>query len=780
MASPNTNDTPHPTDDLPGAFQAAVAAHQSGDVEAAIAGYKAILAVNQGHSGARINLAAALRGAGRLDEALAQYRVALEADEGIPELWFNAGNMMRELAMPAEAEAAYRRAIALRHDMPGAHFHLADILHASERRDEALAEWRTVLELKPDHALAWRRVVHALEASGRKEEAEKALAEAVARVPSEAWLLRRLADYRFADGDLDEAEGLYRRAIGVDPAAIEAHNGLGVILASRGDLDGSLACFEWAEAIDAEHAPTQANLATLNTRRNRMDLAIPQYRRALAIDQDMEEAVTGLVKSLARVGACGEAVTVAAAAAARRPDSAEIGQALGFALTHQGRIGEALDTFAAARRSDPEHVLAHLNAAFTSLYSDAMTAEEVTELHRDLIGAVERRQPQGIAPVPADRDPARRLKIGYLGPDFRGHPVGYFIESALVHHDRDAFELFCYADVVRPDAVTERMQQLGHTWRDVYGWDVERLEAQIRADGIDVLVELGGHSAGQCVGLLPRRPAPIQALYLGYPCTSGVAAVDYVISDAIVSPPELARLYTEKVMALDGCFLCFRPYPDAPPVAPLPALVNGCVTFGCYNNLPKLSPSAIALWARVLHAVPDSWLALKAPGLGDPPTRQLFWRQLEAHGIARDRVWLDGITSPLSAFLAEYGRIDIALDSLPYGGGTTTCEALWMGVPVVSLAGRHFYSRMGASILTQAGLPNLVADSPDDFVRIAADLAADVDGLARLRAGLREQVRASAVCDGPRYARALEAAYRAMWTEYVAGINDEQATINNA
>ena len=759
--------TPGP-DDSAAAFAAALSAHQAGDLATAIAAYRAVLATDGGHAGARVNLAAALRAAGRLEEALTAYRTALETAGALPELWFNYGNTLRDLGRPAEAEAAYHRAIALRADLPGAHFRLADLLHAAGRTDEALRHWQITLELEPGHAPAWRRVVGAAQAGGQSAEALHLLETAVEHAPSDAWLLRRLGEARCDGSDFEGAAAVYRRAIDAAPGDPLAHDGLGVALAAQGDLDRAQASFERALALAPDHAGIASNLATLYTRRNRLELAIPLYRRALELDAKVAEAATGLVKSLARGGACEEAVAVAAAAVSRHPACAERHQALGYAFTLQGRIGEALAAFAEARRLDPGHVLAHLNAAFTSLYSDELAAEEVTALHRELAGAVERRQRPAPRPAVRDRDPDRRLRVGYLGPDFRGHPVGYFLESALVHHDRDAVEVFCYADVANPDVVTARMRGLDLRWRDVYGWSAERLEAQVSSDEVDVLVDVGGHTASHTALLLPRRPAPIQALYLGYPCTSGVAAVDYLIADAIVGPPENSALYGESLLPLDGCFLCFRPYADAPPVNPPPALLRGHVTFGCYNNLPKVSPRAVALWAQVLAAVPDSRMVVKAPGLDDPPTRERLWRRFAAHAIPRHRVALLGLTSPLPRFLAEYGRIDIALDSLPYGGGTTTCEALWMGVPVVTLAGRHFFERMGASILTHAGVPELVAASEDDFVRIAVARARDVPGLVELRSELRDRLCASRLCDGPAYARALESAYRRMWRAALA------------
>jgi predicted O-linked N-acetylglucosamine transferase (SPINDLY family) len=759
---------PTGADDAAADFAAALRAHRDGDLEAAIAGYRRALGLAPSHHGALVNLGAALREAGRLAEALDACRHATEAAGAQAEPWFNLGNTLRDLRRGDDAMAAYRRALAVDPGLAGAHFRLAELLHEAGRTAEALPHWRATLERVPAHAPAWRRLVAAEEAAGRFEEATRLLETAVVGSPQDGWLLRRLGDRRRETGDLTAAGELYRRAVAADPDDAFAHDGLGAVLAGTGDLDLAEASFERARELQPRHAGIVFNLASLQSRRNRLGAAIALFREALALDPELEEATSGLIKTLARGGVCEEAVDLAAAAVARRPSCAAFHQARGYALTLQGRITEALSAFAAARSADPEPLLGHLNAAFSSLYSDALSAEEVTASHRELAGAVARHQPARPRPAPLRPDPERRLRVGYLAQDLCGHPVGFFIEPVLAHHDPAAVEVICYADVDRRDETTARLQALAPAWCEVTGLSPDRLADRIRADEVDVLVELGGHTGSHAATLLPRRPAPLQAVYIGYPCTTGVPAVDYLLTDDVVSPAEHAALYTERLAPIAGCFLCFHPPRVAPEVAPLPALLQRAVTFGCYANLPKLSGRAVALWSRVLHAVPGSRMILKAPGFDDPPTRERTWLRFAEHGIARERVPLFGLTTPRAPFLAEYGRVDVALDSLPYGGGTTTCEALWMGAPVVTLAGRHFFERMGASILGSAGLPELVAASEDDYVRIAVDLAADLPALAGLRAGLRKRLAASRLCDAPAHARALEAAYRRMWRELIS------------
>lgn len=364
---------------------------------------------------------------------------------------------------------------------------------------------------------------------------------------------------------------------------------------------------------------------------------------------------------------------------------------------------------------------------------------------------------------PNPPEPERRLRIGYLSPDLRYHPVASFLAPILAHHDPDQVETIAYADHPAEDAMTARLRARAAQWRHCHGWSDRRLAEQIAADGIDILVDLAGHTAGNRMPLLKAKPAPLQVLYIGYPCTSGLAAMDYLISDHWVSPPEQDFLYTEAVCRQPDSFWCFEPPAQAPPVGPLPLLGNGDVTFGSFNNLSKLSPATVALWARVLQAVPAARLVLQALAFADAPTREQVRERFAAHGIAPERLDIREPILAFERFLAGYGEIDIALDPLPFNGGTTTCQALWMGVPVITLPGQHFHSRMGLSLLRQLDLAELVADSAQSYVDIAAALAADHQRLEGLRRTLRGRMQASPLCDGPGAARALENTFRSIW-----------------
>ncbi|MSO85889.1 MAG: hypothetical protein EXR04_08110 [Rhodospirillales bacterium] len=364
-------------------------------------------------------------------------------------------------------------------------------------------------------------------------------------------------------------------------------------------------------------------------------------------------------------------------------------------------------------------------------------------------------------------DPERRLKVGYVGGDFRAHPVAYFCLALFPAHDPNEIETFVYMTSPKTDAVSEKIRAHVRHWRDVSGVDDPGLAEIVRADGIDILVDMAGHTGKNRLMVFAGRAAPVQATGFGVTGTTGVAAMDYFLGDRYDIPPGYERFYSEAVVRLPDDSICYSPPDSAPAVAPLPAKGLGFVTFGSFNTSSKVTPESVALWARVLKAVPGSRFFMKSFGLGNPEIRARFVRLFAEQGIGADRLILEG-PSPHAELLAAYGRVDIALDPIPYSGGLTTLESLWMGVPVVTLPGDTFAAR-SRSHLANAGLPELVAKDADDYVAIAVRLASDLAGLEKLRRELRPKMAASPVCDGKLYARGLEAAYRAMWRRWCRG-----------
>ncbi len=720
--------------DLQSLLQAAIACHQRRDLAGAIAGYQALLARAPDHPEAQANLASALRQAGRTAEALAQFQALLARDERRPEVWFNYANLLRTRGQGAAAERAYRRALSLAPALLPARLELSRLLQQQ----------------------------------GRPEAAEALLRQGLEARPREPRLLRQLAQLAYAAQRTAEAVELYRRALAAAPDHADTLNALGVALFDLGQVEQTQRCWQQALALAPDNAAVHTNLGTLYRAQKRHQQAIAHLRQAVRLQPVAPVARVSLAQTLLEVGHVSPALAILEPLTAAHPACLDGHKALGHALILQARTEEGLAALGQARALDPAHPGAQSNYLFSSLYSDRLSAETITDRHRRLAAELTARAGPRFALAP-DLTPERVLRIGYLSPDLRSHPVGLFLEPILAHHDPQHVQVTCYTVAAASDATSARLQHLAHRWCNSYGWDDERLGCRIRADGIDILIELAGHTAGNRLALMARRPAPVQALYLGYPCTSGLATIDYLIADRWVSPPERAALYSERIVTLKDSFLCFQPPAEAPAPAPAPASARGHVTFGCFNNLAKVSPSALALWAQVLQAVPGARLVLKALSLAESGTRERFRDRLARLGIAPERVDLLPPSQPLSAYLADYARIDIALDPLPYTGGTTTCEALWMGVPVVTLAGAHYYARMGVSLLNTVGLPELVATTPTAYVAIAAALAGDPERLAELRAGLRERMRRSPLCDAAGFTRDLEAAYRTLWQRYRAG-----------
>jgi predicted O-linked N-acetylglucosamine transferase (SPINDLY family) len=364
-------------------------------------------------------------------------------------------------------------------------------------------------------------------------------------------------------------------------------------------------------------------------------------------------------------------------------------------------------------------------------------------------------------------DPSRILRVGYVSPDFRENAVMVFMAPVLAHHDPAEVRVFLYGSVRRPDATTARIRTSSPAFRDISRLSDGAAAERIHADEIDVLVDLAGHLGEGRLPIFAQRPAPVQVTYMGYPNTTGLRAIDYRLTDAVADPPGEPSYHVEELFRLPRGFSCYAPPVEAPSVSPSPALARGWVTFGSKHKIEKLNPSVVSLWARVLHEVPRSRILLYRHRL-DGEIREQVVQRFAAHGIAADRIDLRNRMPDGRHHLAVYEEIDVSLDAFPWTGPTTACDALWMGAPVVTWSGARHAERMVASILASAGLGECVARSPDEYVAIAARLAADVDALAELRRGLRARVAASPLCDGPSFTRDLEAAYRAMWQRWCA------------
>lgn len=560
---------------------------------------------------------------------------------------------------------------------------------------------------------------------------EHARAAALCRIvlehtPDDGNALHLLGSNLLALEEYGEAARVLERVTAIDPASGEAHYSLGLAKKAQGDLPGALASFRAAMEASPHRAEACVAAGTMLLEQSRLDEAQELFREAIA----------------------------------RRPRFAEAHYSLGVVLASLQRFPEAIEYHHSALEIDPRFGLARANLLFL-LNAHSPLPQTIYDEHR---AWAEKHGAPDSPPQPHsnDPDPERRLRVGYVSPDLWEHPVGRFLEPLLEHHDAKQFEVICYHSHSTMDAVSERLRARADGWVECADLSDYALAARIRDDGIDILVDLAAHTAHNRTLAFALRPAPVQAIYLGYPTTTGLHSIDYRITDWTVDPPGSEAFNVEQPARLPHSYFCYVEK-KAPPLAALPASQHGSFTFGSFNACVKWSDATLALWARVLNAVPGARLFLKAKDLSRPGIGERVLDRFADLGVASDRIELQGWEPSTVDHFSAYNRVDIALDTYPYNGATTTCEALWMGVPVVTLKGATHASRMAASILAAAGLRELITESEDAYVETCTRLAGDLEKLAALRAGLRGRLRESPLTDAPGFTRELELEYRKMW-----------------
>jgi protein O-GlcNAc transferase len=626
-------------------------------------------------------------------------------------------------------------------------------LRAQGRQEEAVAEFRAALLFEPNLAEAHHQLGNALKSLHRYAEAVASLRAAALLAPQSGAVWLNLGVGCLELSRLDEAVACFRRAIRLEPTRPEAHNILGHALLAKGRCTAAKHCLEEALRLRPGYPAAHDNLGRVLKTQGLAAEALAHHRTALAA-APRPETHSNLLFSLnfpADISA--EEIFAEHRRWAERYACGASGRAQPPSPTSEERV-------AAGGASGPS--VANVARAESTSNTSNMSNTTNTTNTAGTAGTANTANTANTAG-------ARRLRVGYVSPDFVNHAVAYFFEPVLAAHDRGHFEIFCYSNVRVPDKVTQRLRGLSDGWREIAGLSDDKVAALIREDQIDILIDLAGHTARNRLLVFARRPAPVQATWLGYPNTTGLDAIDYRITEAVSDPAGNEAWHTEKLLRLPETFSCYRPSEESPPVGPLPAAAVGHVTFGCFNHLAKLTPPAIKLWAEVLHAVLASRLFLKSRGLVDLETAARVREEFARHGIEAGRLELNGEELSVTRHLALYGRVDIALDPFPYNGTTTTCEALWMGVPVVALAGRTHVARVGASLLTHLGAAHWIADTPAQYVARCRELASDLAVLAAVRAGLRERMGASPLCDAPRFTRNLEDAFRKMWVEKIGG-----------
>ena len=736
-----------------------------GRFDEAVATFRQALSIQPNFPEAYSNLGNVYKTRRQLREAIAAYQQALALRPGFADAYNNLGSALRETGQLDGAIAAFEQAVAARPEYPEAHNNLGTALRERGRLDDAIAAHRRALSHRPDYADALLGLGSALLQNGQLDEAIAALRQAIARNPSLADAYFALGSALHQGGDIAGAVAAYQQCVQLRPDYAGAQNNLGLVLQAGGRLDEALAAIGRALRLRPDYAEAHNNMGIVLQNQRRTEEAIVAFRQALSIQPIYAEAFNNLGLALQDTGRTDDAIAAYRRSLELRRGYPEALNNLGNALRDSGRLDDALACLRQAVLFEPDAVMAS-NLLYALHFHPDDDPRTLREAHARWNQTYARPLASSSRPHENERLPERRLRIGYVSPDLGDHPVGRFLLPVLANHDRTGFEVACYTDLSRPDAMTDRLRSHTDRWINTMGLSDERLAEQIRADRVDVLVDLAMHAAGNRMLTFARKPAPVQVTYLAYCSTTGLETMDYRLTDQYIDPPGAEPYYTEQSFQLPGTYWCFAPPVQAPAaIGPLPALAAGHITFGCLNNYGKITPPIWDLWCQILAQMPNARLILHSR---EGSHRQEARDRLKGHGLDPARLEFVGIL-PLEQYFAQYDRIDVALDPFPYCGGTTTCDALWMGVPVVTLTGRTAISRAGASILSNVGLGELVADSTEKYASIASELARDVSRLSNLRDSMRARMQSSRLMDAPRFAREIESAYRQMWRNWCSG-----------
>ena len=771
-------------------LQLAVEHHQAGQWIEAHRLYKQVLAIDPNEPDALRLLGQLTFKSGDSNTALKLIQRAIELRPivvdfhvDLSRIYFSQGNFN-------DAIVSLRKALQLDpFSSVEIHFELARALAAVGSNAEALEHVSIALKNPTPDVIALHGGL--LLATDRVQQGMDRLQQAVQLAPDRADLQSTYALALQRRGDFDLAERAYRQALILDPDFAEVRNHLGYLLVLRRQLPQAIVELKKAVELKSNYPQAHHNLALAYTGLGQMDDALASYRTALEQEPRMPDTWEALGRVLldlrqyaAAVTAFSRAVALrptsavyillgiahggledldAAILAARKaveldPDSADAHDALGGELKWTGQLDAAIAQFRRALELDAHHRSAHSKLVYAMLMQDGPTPAEILAAHLQW----GRQQTGSIVPLRYPRNqkvPGRRLRVAYISNNFRRQAVSSFVLPILQHHDKAIVEIYCYSDLEIPDAVTKRFQGYANHWRESASMSDEQLAKQIREDRIDILIELTGHIGKGRLGTLAYRPAPVQISYIGYQGTTGVAAVDYVLTDDWTDPPDIGEQhYIEKPFRLPGSFFVYEPPGDAPLVGPLPVRHTGHITFGCQNAVSKVTPRTLALWSRIMSAVPGSKIILLTTRCAETNERLLA-------GLPKDRVQLVQRTG-VTDYFRRHNAIDIALDPVPFNGHTTTCDAAWMGCPTVTLSGQIYAHRYGGSVLRNLDLADLATESEEAYVAAAVGLANDLERLAKIHATLRSTMQQSLITDGPRFTRNLETAYLQMWTAW--------------
>lgn len=764
--------------------------HRAGNLPEAEKLYRRVLGT-RADANVLNNLADALASQGRGDEAIESLQQALRLNPEFVEARYNLGSMLQECGRLEEAATAYRNALKIRPELVEARNNLGNVLASLGRPQEAVEEYRRAIATRPSYAEAHANLGAALHRLGQIDKAIGCYRQSLKFNDQQPLVHHQFGIALREAGQLDEAVAVVRRVVTLRPDYAEASITLSTLLVDQGHPSEAIAAAKQAITARPNWPGGYNKLGIVLRTCGRSGEALEAFRHALAVDPNSREALANVGTALFDLARLDDSIETERHALQMYPDLIESYVTLGNALKDSGQIDEAIQSYrdALALRNDPNAADALLMSVH---YSPSFTAEQIFQEHEQWgnsvaqetetladkkwncgagsVGRALAADGEGWRAVPAlqatetqaGKPAPPKLRIGYVSPDFTSHPAGRFLLPLLEHHDHEQFEIFCYSDVRLADAMAERLKSCADTWRQCIGLSDSALAHRVEEDGIDILVDLAMHMAGNRLGVFARKAAPIQITWLGYPSTTGLRSIDYRLSDRHLDPPGLNdAFYSEKTVRLPDCYWCYDPLMADVDVSDLPAKSGGVMTFGCLNNYAKVSEPTIDLWGQVVSNVPGSRLLVLAP---EGSARKRLLDRLGQYSIDPGRIEFTG-RLPRPRYMELYHRIDVSLDTFPYNGHTTSFDALWMGVPVLSLYGQTAVSRGGLSILSNLGLERWATDDADLFVEIAVDLATHLTELAQWRANLRKRLEQSPLMDCNRFAHNVESVYQQIWAD---------------
>jgi len=705
---------------------------------------------------------------GRFSEANAAYQQALAANPSHPDALHLLGMIAHQIGNHSLAQELISMAVSINPAMSIYQCNLGSVLQAQGNYDEAITHFRKAIVLEPTNPIFHYNLAYCFQVQGRFQEAIAAYRAAIKLAPSHIQSLSNLGHTFRAMGNLDQAIEYFRKAISAAPGLAEMYFNLGVALNAQGNLDAATDSYRQAISLAPEYAQAHCNLGATLLAKNKFEEAVLSYQRAIHINPGLSEAHYNLGIALQAQNKLDAAIASFRRTLELQPKFVEGYCNLGNALRERGYLNEAVECYRHALAIKPDYANAYSNLLFLLSYHAAVTPLDYLSQARGwelacVPGTIRKAAREKIFPHrPLS---GRRLKVGYVSGDFRKHAVSYFIEQIFANHDRSQIELFAYSNNRARDSVTERLNNLAEHWIPIAAMLDDEVCERIQADNIDVLIDLSAHSAHNRLGVFSRRAAPVQATYL-YFASTGLSEMDYWIGDAVLSPEDLDEQFSETVWRLPRVWLSYKTVAEAPATNWHPA-DDGTIWLGSFNNLGKITPRTIHIWSQILQTMPEGRLLLKNKELADLSNRQFIFEKFASHGIAGHRIDLQG-GSEWGDYMAQHDRLDIALDPVEgHGGGTSTCDALWMGVPVIHLPGDHVGARFASSLLSAIGHSDWIAHSESDYIEKVISLARNVELRKQLRFNQRNLMSRSPLCNAQDLAHSLEDAYSSMFTRWL-------------